>query len=115
MLLEFGRKIRAPEDEEAGVNTYSAMWGRKTAGIVWLAAVASNAIGAAFAARNIGFLVPAIAILSVLFFGAALVVFDYINNTRSVAAKRIEIYSGLWTLMMYLTLGPVSLAIELAQ
>jgi 4-hydroxybenzoate polyprenyltransferase len=27
-VLEIGRKIRAPQDEEAGVETYSFLWGR---------------------------------------------------------------------------------------
>ena len=31
MVVEIGRKIRAPEDEERGVETYTAVWGRSTA------------------------------------------------------------------------------------
>lgn len=31
LVIEIGRKIRAPEDEESGVDTYSALWGHKTA------------------------------------------------------------------------------------
>src|SRR5262245_37021534 len=28
IVIEVGRKIRAPQDEEVGVNTYTAVWGR---------------------------------------------------------------------------------------
>src|SRR5262249_27120361 len=31
MVIEIGRKIRGPQDEEVGVNTYSALWGMRTA------------------------------------------------------------------------------------
>ena len=36
-VIEIGRKIRVPEDEEEGVETYSALWGRFRAASVWLA------------------------------------------------------------------------------
>jgi UbiA prenyltransferase family len=38
MILEIGRKIRAPEDEERGVNTYTAAWGRPRAVAAWITA-----------------------------------------------------------------------------
>lgn len=113
VLIEFGRKVRAPEDEEEGVRTYSVLWGRKSAAFAWLGAVLFNAIGAMLAADNIGFLRPAIVILSLLFAGAAWIVFDYLRAPRAQSAKRIERYSGIWTLLMYLCLGPISLGMDL--
>jgi hypothetical protein len=38
IMLELGRKIRAPEDEEPGVDTYSAAWGIPRAVAIWLLA-----------------------------------------------------------------------------
>ena len=35
-IIEIGRKIRVPEDEEPGVETYSALWGRFRAAAVWI-------------------------------------------------------------------------------
>ena len=36
-VFEFGRKIRAPPDERTGVETYSALWGRRIAAAAWTA------------------------------------------------------------------------------
>ncbi len=38
IMLELGRKIRAPEDEEPGVDTYTAAWGIPRAVAIWLLA-----------------------------------------------------------------------------
>jgi hypothetical protein len=38
ITLELGRKIRAPEDEEPGVDTYTAAWGIPRAVAIWLLA-----------------------------------------------------------------------------
>jgi hypothetical protein len=38
IMLELGRKIRAPEDEELGVETYTASWGIPRAVAIWLLA-----------------------------------------------------------------------------
>jgi hypothetical protein len=38
LILELGRKIRVPEDEEPGVDTYSAAWGIPGAVAAWLLA-----------------------------------------------------------------------------
>ena len=43
IMLELGRKIRAPEDEEPGVDTYSAAWGIPRAVAAWLLAGAMAA------------------------------------------------------------------------
>jgi 4-hydroxybenzoate polyprenyltransferase len=39
MVIEVGRKIRAPEMEEPGVQTYSVIWGRTGAVAAWLLAM----------------------------------------------------------------------------
>ena len=36
LVIEIGRKIRAEEAEEHGVETYSFLWGVKKATVVWL-------------------------------------------------------------------------------
>jgi hypothetical protein len=43
IMLELGRKIRAPENEEPGVDTYSAAWGVPHAVAAWLLAGATAA------------------------------------------------------------------------
>ncbi len=113
ILIEFGRKIRAPRDEEEGVRTYSAIWGPRAAAFAWLGALFLNGMGASLAAKNIGFLRPAVAILSALFLTACWIAFRYLRQPSQKSAQRIELYSGIWTLLMYLCLGPLSLGLEM--
>ncbi len=112
VMIEFGRKIRTPADEEVGVETYTKLWGVRRAPLAWLAAVACNAVAACFAARSIGFAIPAIAILGALLAAAAAIAFAFRRDPSAASAKRIPIFSALWTLLMYLTLGPISLALS---
>jgi 4-hydroxybenzoate polyprenyltransferase len=44
VVLELGRKIRATQDEEPGVETYSALWGPSVARNAWLAAGAASGV-----------------------------------------------------------------------
>jgi len=44
LVIEIGRKIRAPEDEEPGVETYSRLWGRRTATLAWWGAMCLAAV-----------------------------------------------------------------------
>ncbi|WP_220348854.1 PEP/pyruvate-binding domain-containing protein [Alkalilimnicola ehrlichii] len=50
VVLEVGRKLRAPADEEPGVDTYSVVWGRRRGALVWLAAMTTTAMLATAAA-----------------------------------------------------------------
>jgi 4-hydroxybenzoate polyprenyltransferase len=112
VLIEFGRKIRAPEDEETGVNTYSALWGPKTATRAWLLALSLNLGAALFAASQTNTLVPTVLLLVPCYLAAVLVAAKFLQLGQSGAAKRIELVSGLWTLAMYITLGPIALWIH---
>ena len=40
IVIEIGRKIRSPLDEEQGVATYSALWGPERATPVWIGVMA---------------------------------------------------------------------------
>jgi 4-hydroxybenzoate polyprenyltransferase len=44
VVLELGRKIRATQDEESGVETYSALWGASVARNAWLVAGAASGV-----------------------------------------------------------------------
>ena len=54
IVVELGRKIRAPADEETGVETYSALWGIRRASLAWLGAMACTLLFATLAAREVG-------------------------------------------------------------
>ena len=107
IVVEVGRKTRAPEDEETGVETYSAEWGLQRAVMVWLAALLITALFAWQAARQIGFDGLVTRWLVVL---VALCGFSAMRLVRYPApggGKAIELASGVWTLLMYLSLGAI--------
>lgn len=109
VVIEIGRKIRAPEDEETGVNTYSFLWGRKNAIFAWLAALGMTALFAAIAAGRIGFLPPVACLLGTLLVIAIWMAARFLSEPISRHGHRIETISGVWTLLVYLSLGAVPL------
>ena len=112
VVIELGRKIRAPEQEERGVETYSFLWGRTIAVSSWLAAMAATMVFAGMAAREITFLTLVIATLGLLWLGGATLGIVFLRTVRGKLAKGIESYSGLWSLGLYLMLGVVPLCLR---
>ncbi|MDB6079110.1 MAG: hypothetical protein JWO82_2857 [Akkermansiaceae bacterium] len=107
IVIEFGRKLRQPADEEEGVETYSALWGKKKACLAWIAVLIATLGCAAMAALSVGFAVPVCAGLGVVLIVAAALGRRYISG--SLSGKRIEMLAGIWTLTLYLLLGLVPL------
>lgn len=105
MVFELGRKIRAPGDEEPGVETYSALWGAHTAAAWWLGAVTLGsaltliALGAGGGPLSLS-LLP-IAALAAAFVAAR----RYTRAPVRASARLIEHVSGLSTLGCYLAIG----------
>ncbi len=109
VLIEIGRKIRAPADEEEGVQTYSVLWGARKAVAVWLAVLGLNFLFAAFAARQVGCWRPVQTVLSCFFGGALVLSLGFLKHLRAGQGKHFEIFSGLWTIAMYFLLGIIPL------
>jgi 4-hydroxybenzoate polyprenyltransferase len=105
IVVEVGRKIRAPADEESGVETYSALWGRSTALAVWFGAAAVTAAFAWQAARQIDFERSVAWLLLALLGTCATLAIVFSRRPVKGGGKRIEVASGVWTLLMYLSLG----------
>lgn len=112
VVIELGRKIRAPEQEETGVETYSFLWGRPVAVGAWLAALGATLACAVVAARPIAFAGPVAATLGALWVCAAVLGLAFVRTRQGQLAKTIEAGSGLWTLALYLTLGVVPLLVR---
>ena len=112
IVIELGRKIRAPAQEETGVETYSFLWGSRNAVVAWLLAMAATLVCALVAAHRIQFINPVAITLGGLWAGAVLLGIRFINSLAAKLAKRIELYSGIWTLVLYLSLGVVPLWIK---
>jgi 4-hydroxybenzoate polyprenyltransferase len=109
IVIEIGRKIRAPGDEEVGVNTYSALWGYRTAVWVWLGAEVLTAAWALKAAYQVDFLLPVAALLSIMLVYSAWIAYRFAREPTAQCAGQIETLSGIWTILMYLSLGGVPL------
>jgi 4-hydroxybenzoate polyprenyltransferase len=115
LVIEMGRKIRGPRDEEECVNTYSALWGTRNAACIWLVALLATAVLAGFAARHIDFVLPVIGVLALLLVVAVVIVAGFLRDPVARPGKRIETFSGIWTLSLYLILGAVPLVSRWAE
>jgi 4-hydroxybenzoate polyprenyltransferase len=104
ILVEIGRKIRAPRDEREGVETYTATWGVRAAPTAWLGALLLAALLGALAAPAAVADAAAIA-LALLGIAAALPAIAFLRLPSSARARRIETAAGLWTLASYLLLA----------
>jgi 4-hydroxybenzoate polyprenyltransferase len=112
MVIEIGRKIRVPKDEESGVETYSFLWGQKRAVAVWLAMMAVTGILACRAAQNIGFLSGAMTILAATFAVAFVLGLRFLSTQAAGAGKRLETMAGVWSLLLYISLGVLPIALR---
>ena len=112
MVIEIGRKIRAPEAEETGVETYTFLWGRNRAIFAWWMALGLTGIFALVAAGSIQFRIPMTITLAILLGGALAAGVRFLRNPVTARACFIETYSGIWTLFMYLFLGIVPLLVK---
>jgi hypothetical protein len=104
-VFEVGRKLRAPGDERAGVETYSAAWGLPRALAVWMGFVAASALTLGTAA---GPGLRAALALGVAALGAG----AWAVARRPTAARvaRVERASGLWLVALYAALGLTTIA-----
>lgn len=112
-VLEIGRKLRVPQDEETGVETYSFLWGRRRATLVWGGALAVTALSVCLAASKTGFTIPEVGLFSALLLVAAGLATRFLQRPIVGRGKEIELFSGLWTLLVYLSLGVLPLIWQL--
>jgi 4-hydroxybenzoate polyprenyltransferase len=107
LLVEIGRKLRAPGDERPGVETYTQTWGLRAAFFVWLAVLALAAVLALLAARAAGAGSIATLGLALSALLAAWPAVAFLRGPRTSRAKTTETAAGVWTLASYLLLGLV--------
>ncbi len=104
-VIEIGRKVRAPADEEAGVETYSALWGRRNAVAAWLAVMALTGALAVAASRLVGTSLATLA-YALGFLAISLgVAVDFLRDPLPGRGNRLQVLSGLWTLGIFLVPG----------
>jgi 4-hydroxybenzoate polyprenyltransferase len=112
IVLEIGRKIRSPMDEERGVETYSFLWGRRNAVLVWLTMMTVTAGLAAMAAKSIAFELPAAMMYAVLVVTAGLLGIRFLAAEAPGRGKSLETMTGIWSLFLYLSLGVIPIALR---
>jgi 4-hydroxybenzoate polyprenyltransferase len=115
LVLEIGRKIKAPDEEALGVSTYSSMLGPIKAVFLWLVVLLTTYCISLKASSYTGnftlSLVPLSIVLCICLFPAIL----YFFKPKSQYGKMIEYASGLWTIVMYLSLGGILMLKSLLQ
>jgi hypothetical protein len=105
VLVEIGRKLRAPADERPGVDTYTRAWGLRRAPLAWIATalLAAGLVTTAARATGVAAWTAAVAFPAALLLTIPAARFVLAGDGR--AARRVELASGLWGIVSYLTLG----------
>ena len=104
-VLEIGRKLRAPESERAGVETYSALWGPARAAGIWTLCLAAAAALLAMTGAALGTGWPAAAVAAAGLAAAAFLARRYAAAPTGAAEKALDAAAGLWVLVCYALLG----------
>jgi 4-hydroxybenzoate polyprenyltransferase len=104
-VIEVGRKIRAPMDEQEGVETYSFLWGPRKAVAAWLAFMAKGSALAVLAASRTDAHTPVAAATGVCVVLAVFTSVAFLRKPGHDGGKRFNTLSGLWTLALFLSLG----------
>jgi 4-hydroxybenzoate polyprenyltransferase len=113
IVLEIGRKIRVPQKESVGVNTYTAMLGTQKATLLWIFVLTLNcalSIAAALYAQE--------SQAPWIIFGSLLLLFVipgilFLFQPTERMSKWIEWSSILWTIAMYFSLGGIPMIHQL--
>lgn len=115
IVLEIGRKIRAPQNESEGVLTYSAMLGKQRSVGLWLGALLLTLGLSIAASAYAGYGQTALIILGLVFILCAAPALFFLRKADSRSEKAIELASALWTIAMYLCLGGIPMMHQLIR
>ncbi|MDR0433781.1 MAG: hypothetical protein LBH21_01800, partial [Gracilibacteraceae bacterium] len=109
VVVELCRKLRAPGDEEKGVQTYSAMWGRGRSAAVVIVAMVLSLVSTGVATSQIGGFHIAVPVLSAVCLLCWIPLARYLQNPTTKRAAALELMSGVWTVADYTCLGVLPL------
>lgn len=107
LVLEIGRKMKAEEKEEYGVVSYTKLWGRTKAVVVWFVLISLTLASAFFAANFAHYNTAFYLVLAVCFTLCVIPAIVFLKNGEAKWAKGIEVASGIWAILMYLSLGAI--------
>jgi 4-hydroxybenzoate polyprenyltransferase len=112
IVVEVGRKMRCPEDEENGVDTYSKVWGRKISVVVWLGSMLVALFATLIATNKINYLLPALIIEPIVLLICAYFAIGYAKAPTHKNSRRMEHLSGIWTFTNYFCLGIIPMILH---
>lgn len=113
LVLELGRKIKAPTAERDGVETYSALWGPGIATSVWAGAVVVSVLAwGQAAALVVGAGVYLTLGLAALITAAAVAVLIRRSRRALAGFRCVEPASGLVAMALYVGLAPLQLLLS---
>ena len=113
IVLEIGRKIKAPEQEEEGVLSYTYQLGTKRAAAFWIVILVITLLLAYIASYFAGHAYTSYVALTSIFVLCAVPAILFLKKQTAKNAKFIEYGSALWTFAMYLILGGIPMLISL--
>jgi len=104
-VVEVGRKLRAKENEEYGVDTYTQIWGPKRAMVVWLICLTISGTSTVLAGFQVRVGWQILCVLSVLYIYAIFTAIRFAKNPTPKNAKIFTILPGVWMILMHAMLG----------
>lgn len=104
-VVEVGRKLRAEENEEYGVDTYTQIWGPKRAMTVWMICMTISGVSTVLAGFQVRVGIEIISVLLPLYIIAAFIAYRFARKPTPQNAKIFTIFPGIWMFLMYLLLG----------
>jgi UbiA prenyltransferase family protein len=105
MLIEIGRKLRAPDAEREGVDTYTRAWGLRRAPVVWLILLGTAASLGTLALRHVGSGALELGTIGLALLWAVRAAVRFLRRPDAASARGVEQASQLWMFATYLALG----------
>lgn len=110
LILEIGRKVKPPEAEREGVETYSALWGIRTALAAWIVSCALAVVAFVGAVSivgdgNSGFVALICMTIIVLIVG----ILGPASASTTRSTRWIEPGSGAVAMLLYVAVGPLQI------
>lgn len=112
IVLEVSRKLRAPEDEETGVETYTFLYGRRRAVAGWLVAIALGSTSVVMAAGLTGGRLPVAVVVALALAAAVLAGSRFLARSDHGTSRLLEPLGGTWVLAAYISLAAVSVVMS---
>lgn len=104
-VIEVGRKLRAPENEEYGVDTYTHIWGVKKAMFVWLFCVTISWISTIVEGFFVDITYELGTAITVLYIVAWYIAMKFAKNPTAKNAKSFLWFPGIWSIVQYTMIG----------